>query len=115
MANFTIETEQANDIFIIRSNGYLDEDGGAVIFKAVQDLLAKGMKSLIINFKDSPVINSQGIAQIIELSEMIVDEREGDLAFVGLSDLSLEVFNMVGLFQMAERFDTEEDAIADFS
>lgn len=115
MANFTIETKQIGDAFIIRSHGYLDETGGAVVLDAVQKAFPLGAKNFILNFHDSPVINSQGIAQIIELSEMIVDEREGELGFIGLSELSSGVFKMVGLLQMADVYTNEEEALAEFS
>ncbi len=114
MSNFSIQTATVDGIYIIRSNGYLDEKGGASVFEAVQDALPSGYQKFILNFAQSPVINSQGIAQIIELSEIIVDEKSGDLAFVGLSELTSGVFKMVGLLQMGEAFPSEEDAIEEF-
>ncbi len=111
MSNFTINSEIADDIFILRSNGYLDEFGGAKVFKAVEESLPEGCNKLILNLKESPVINSQGIAQIIELSEIIVDDKCGELAFVGLSDLTHGVFKMVGLLQMGNPFESEKEAI----
>jgi anti-anti-sigma factor len=113
MSNFSIKTEQKNDVFIIRSNGYLDENGGAVVFEAVQQALPQGFQKFILNFAESPVINSQGIAQIIELTEIIVDEKNGELGFVGLSELTSGVFKMVGLLQLGEAYSSEEEAIED--
>jgi anti-anti-sigma factor len=111
MSNFTINTEKTADIFIVRSNGYLDESGGAAVFSAVDKELPEGCNKVILNLKESPVINSQGIAQIIELSEIIVDDKGGELAFVGLSDLTYGVFKMVGLLQMGNPFASESEAI----
>lgn len=111
MSNFTISTENTSDIFIVRSSGYLDENGGAAVFEAVHKNLPANCHKVILNLKDSPVINSQGIAQIIELSEIIVDDKGGELAFVGLSDLTYGVFKMVGLLQLGNPFDSEAAAI----
>ncbi len=111
MSNFTISTDNSNDIFIVRSSGYLDENGGAAVFEAVQKNLPSECHKVILNLKDSPVINSQGIAQLIELSEIIVDDKGGELAFVGLSDLTYGVFKMVGLLQMGNPFESEAEAI----
>ncbi len=112
MTNFSLKTEKKDGIFIIRSNGYLDEKGGAILFEALQKALPEGYQKYILDLTESPVINSQGIAQIIEISEIIVDEKSGELAFVGLSELTSGVFKMVGLLQMGEAYPSEADAIA---
>ncbi|NCB37260.1 MAG: anti-sigma factor antagonist [Erysipelotrichia bacterium] len=111
MSNFSIKTDVKNGIYIIRPIGYVDESGGAAVFAAVQQALPEGHRKFILNLAESPVINSQGIAQIIELSEIIVDEKSGEIAFVGLSELTSGVFKMVGLLQMGEPYPAEEDAI----
>ncbi|MGM0599370.1 MAG: STAS domain-containing protein [Candidatus Rifleibacteriota bacterium] len=115
MSNFSLTTDKKDDIYIIRSNGYVDDIGGEVLFDAVQKALPEGYQKFILNLSKSPVINSQGIAQIIEISEIIVDEKSGDLAFVGLSELTMGVFKMVGLLQMGNPYPDEEEAIKDFS
>lgn len=111
MTNFSIKTDNKNGIYIIRSNGYLDEHGGAAVFAAVQQALPEGYQRFILNLHESPVINSQGIAQIIELCEIIVDEKNGEIAFVGLSELTSGVFKMVGLLQMGDAYPDEAHAL----
>lgn len=112
MSNFSITTANKNGVYIVRPCGYVDEHGGAAVFAAVQKALPEGYQKFILNLADSPVINSQGIAQIIELAEIIVDEKNGELAFVGLSELTNGVFKMVGLLQMGEAYPAEQDALA---
>lgn len=111
MSNFTVHTEIKSGVYLIRSEGYLDEHGGAAVFEALQKALPDGHQKFILDLAKSPVINSQGIAQIIEMSEIIVDETNGELAFVGLSELAGGVFKMVGLLQMAEAYPSEEEAL----
>ncbi|HNS08462.1 MAG TPA: STAS domain-containing protein [Candidatus Ozemobacteraceae bacterium] len=111
MSNFTITTANINGVFIIRPCGYVDEHGGAAIFATVQKALPEGHQKFILNLAASPVINSQGIAQIIELAEIIVDEKNGELAFTGLSELAGGVFKMVGLLQMGDAYPSEQQAI----
>ena len=81
------------------------------IYEAAEKALEEGSKKILLNFTESPVINSQGIAQLIELAEIIVDEKGGDLAFCGLSELSTSVFKMVGLLQMGDAYENEKDAL----
>ena len=115
MGKFLVTTATEKGIFIVRSSGYIDEKGGSEIVKAVQSGITKESKKFILNFKDSPVINSQGISQIIEIAEIVVDELNGDLDYVGLSESAYGVFKMVGLLQIGTPCQTEEEAIADLA
>ena len=111
MSNFTITTANVKGVFILRPWGYVDENGGAAIVATVQKALPEGHQKFILNLAASPVINAQGIAQIIELAEIIVDEKNGELAYTGLSELASGVFKMVGLLQMGEAYPTEQEAV----
>jgi anti-anti-sigma factor len=115
MSNFTVETQNVNETLIVRPVGYVDDVGGAALCEAIQENLAKDAKNVVINFSKTPVINSQGIAQIIEIAEIVIDEVGGELAFVGMSELSKGVFKMVGLLEMAGLFETEEEAVQELS
>ncbi len=114
MSAFSCQTTLNGNVCIIRSSGYLDESGGGAVRKAVEDAFPKGVQNFILNFTGSPVINSQGIAQIIELTEIVVDEKNGKLAFVGLNELTLGVFKMVGLLKIGKAFPDEAAALKSF-
>lgn len=111
MAKIVINEEKNNDVCILRPCGYVDEKGGAALCEAAENALNEGFQKILINFSESPVINSQGIAQIIELAEIIVDEKGGVLAYCGLSELSISVFKMVGLLQMGDSYTDEKEAL----
>lgn len=82
--------------------------------KAVEEAFPQGFRNFVLNFEHSPVINSQGIAQLIEITEIVVDEKKGRIAYVGLNDLTRNVFKMVGLLKIGAAFPNEETAIASF-
>ena len=111
MANIVINKEMIGSVCVLHPVGYVDEKGGAALFESAEKALEEGSKKILLNFTDSPVINSQGIAQLIELAEIIVDEKGGDLAFCGLSELSTSVFKMVGLLQMGDAYESEKEAL----
>lgn len=112
MARLVVKKEIFNDVCVLRPCGYVDEKGGAILFDATEEVLAEGFQKILLNFAESPVINSQGIAQIIELAEIVVDEKGGSLAFCGLSELAASVFKMVGLLQMGDSYTDEQEAIS---
>ncbi len=111
MPTFTCQDEAQGTICIIRTSGYLDEAGGQVLSETIGKWLPKGIRHFVLNFKGSPVINSQGIARLIELTEVVVDEKKGGLAFVGLNELTMGVFRMVGLLKVGQAFPDEASAI----
>jgi len=114
MPPFTCDTAKEGDIYVIRANGYLDDKGGAAVRKAVEDAFVKGFQKFVLNFAGSPVISSPGIAQLLELAEIIVDERKGQMAFTGLNELTMGVFKMVGLLGSGQAFPTEAEALKSF-
>lgn len=115
MPTFTCQAEARGTICLIRTNGYLDEAGGRVLAETVGQWLPKGIRHFVLNFTGSPVINSQGIAQLIELAEIVVDEKKGGLAFVGLNELTMGVFRMVGLLKVGQAFPDEASALEDLA
>lgn len=112
MPPFTCQADSQGTVCIVRSSGYLDEQGGQMIRETVEKWFPKGFRHFVLNFKGSPVINSQGIAQIIELTEIVVEERKGGLAYVGLNELTMGVFRMVGLLKIGQAYPDEASAIA---
>lgn len=111
MASIVIKTELIGDVCVLRPCGYVDEKGGAKLVQAAEEMLGKEIQKILIDFSEAPVINSTGISQIIELAEIIVDEKGGDLAYCGLSELAASVFKMVGLLQMGESYKDEKEAL----
>ena len=112
--SFSFETATERNIFVVRTNGYFDEKGGEAVRKAVEEAFINGCQKFVLNFSGSPVINSPGIAQLLELTEIIVDERKDQLAYVGLNELTMGVFKMVGLLSYGEAFAEESEALASF-
>jgi anti-anti-sigma factor len=113
MPPFTVQTEFQGNVCIVRSQGYLDENGGAAIRKAVEEGFPRGVVNFVLNFAGSPVINSQGIAQLIEMTEIVIDEKKGKLGYVGLNELTHGVFKMVGLLKMGKAYSEESVAVKD--
>ena len=114
MRQYTCTGEARGTVFVLKSTGYLDENAGMTMRKAVEEAFPKGFRNFVLNFEGSPVINSQGNAQLIESTEMVVDEKKGKLAFTGLNDLTRNVFKMVGLLRMGDAFPTEDAAVGSF-
>lgn len=112
LESFHLTTKVENGVFRIATSGYLDNEAGIQLIEAVNTGFGLGAQKFLLVLRDSPVINSQGVAAIFELSEQIVDVRRGRLAFVGLSTTSMVVFRNTGMLAFAPACATEAEGLA---
>ncbi len=114
MPTFAIETKKIDgpSIFVVKTRGYFDESGGQKFSEIVRGLVQQGGRRFIINLKDTPIINSQGIAALLEILDEIVYDHHGEAAFCGLSKAINDVFRMTGISTTFKVHDTEEAAIS---
>jgi anti-anti-sigma factor len=83
-------------------------DGGAVV-EAYRQASAQGAKNIVIDFADVELMNSAGIAQIVEI--LTQTRKAGQrLAFAGLSPHYRRIMTMMGLTRYASVHDTVADA-----
>jgi len=111
MAPFNCSTVVSEDACIVRPVGYLDEIAGKALRGSFSSPLQKGIRRFVLNVEGTPVINSQGIAQLLELVEEVVCDRKGTLSFVGVSALYLDVFRTVGILKLIKAFPDEATAL----
>jgi len=107
---FQLTVEERDGFAILRTEGYVNNLGGEKIGEAADALIEKGVKKLILNFEKSNVVNSIGISILIEVIEKIVDV-DGRICFCFLTKTIAKTFNIMGLTQYAEIYDTEAQAI----
>lgn len=114
MLEFSCTVEERENFFIVRPSGYLDDAGGKQLLAFFEVPFKKGIKKQILNLSGTPVINSQGITHILELVETILYDQKAQLALVGLSELYVDVFQVVGILKMIKLFPNEETALKEF-
>jgi len=108
---FNLTVEEHGDYAIIRTEGYVNNLGGEKIGETADSFIEQGVKKLILNFEKSNVVNSIGISILIEVIEKIVD-IDGRIGFCFLTKTIEKTFNIMGLTQYAEIYETEAEAIA---
>lgn len=110
---FSLTHQVDGSVLIIRTNGYLNDLGAEQVDEICSEHLEKGTNKIVINLEQSPLINSIGISILIGVIEAI-EESEGALAFTNLTPTNRKTFEMMGLLQFAEPFDTEQEAVNKF-
>lgn len=110
MGQFRVDVRFAEDVAIFQTSGYINNIGGEKIESRCADVIREGYRKFIVNFEDSPIINSIGISILIGLIDR-VKRAEGAVFFSNLTGPNLEVFEFMGLTKFAAVFRTEEDAV----
>jgi anti-anti-sigma factor len=94
---------------------YIEGDMTSEADDAIMSLYSKikseiSPSSLVFNFAKTSYINSAGIATLINVIQDMNDNN-GKVAFVGLSNHFLKVMDIVGISDFVEIFETNQQAI----
>lgn len=111
---FDVKVEKKGNFAILKTEGYVNNIGGEKISQVADKLIDEGVINFIINFEKSNVVNSIGISILIEVIEKLVDIG-GKICFSNLTKTIAKTFNIMGLTQYADIFDTESDAIQEMT
>ena len=107
-------TDEQGRFAVVRTNGYINNLGAERIEQEIDSLISWGVKNFIINFAQSPIINSMGLSILIGVIEK-TNQIEGKLSFSNLTEVNAETMEIMGLTQYATLFPTEEEARAQFA
>jgi stage II sporulation protein AA (anti-sigma F factor antagonist) len=95
---------------VIYPGPYLNQLRGEDIENLCRELLANGVRHIVINFEETELINSIGISILLGVIEA-VNEVDGVLMLSNLSTSNRELFEMLGLSSHIRIEDTEEGAL----
>ncbi len=97
---------------ILYTKGYINNVGGEEIANRAYELMDGGARALLLNLKETKIVNSIGISILIEIIEKMM-ERGGKIAFCCLTPVIHKTFQIMGLANYAAIYDSEEAAIQD--
>ena len=106
--NFNLTSETKNDVLIITTDGYVNNEGGEKISQEFDPHFQNGVTKLLIDMKGSKVVNSIGISFLIEIIEKLNDKK-GILYFSNLDPSVEKTFTIMGLFQFAEKVSSVDE------
>jgi anti-anti-sigma factor len=111
MSAVEIRSKLAGRAAVIYPGPYLNQLRGESIESCCHELLGQGVRSILINFHETELINSIGISILLGVIEAVGDAR-GRLVLTNLSPSNRELFEMLGLLAHVEVEETEEVALA---
>jgi anti-anti-sigma factor len=109
VTDFNLTSEVKGDSLIMKTSGYINNAAG----EQISDEYTKNkssVKKVIMDLNDSKVVNSIGISYLIEIIEKL-NESRGKLYFTNLDPTIEKTFNIMGLFQFAEKVESVDDAL----
>ena len=110
MSSFIKSTKEANQIVIIETDGYLNNEGGEAISAICYEKIKGGQHKFLINMAGTKVVNSIGVSILIEIIEKL-QEVDGKIGYYNLAPIVSKTFNIMGLTKYSTVFATEEEAV----
>ncbi len=98
---------------LIAAAGYINNEGGQAIADAAAELMAAGCLTLLIDLDGTRIINSIGVSILFEITDQLVVEKGGRLAFCSLTPTIAKTFEIMGLVQYARVFPDRPTARAE--
>ena len=99
---------------ILHTKGYINNMGGEEIATRAYELLDAGCKTLLLDLRETKIVNSIGISILIEIIEKAM-ERNGRVAFCCLTPVIYKTFHIMGLANYAAIFTDEETAVKELA
>jgi anti-anti-sigma factor len=113
MSDFKTKVSIANEVVIIETEGYLNNEGGQMIFDICLEKMQLGTRKILLNLSGTKVVNSIGVSILIEVIEKL-QEVEGKLGYYNMAPIVEKTFHIMGLSKYSSLYKTEEAALAEF-
>lgn len=111
--NFEILERSVDDIKVLKVIGELDALVAPKLKEKITKLVDGDTTKFIIDFEEVTHINSLAMG-ILRGKLKVVKDMNGDIKLVKLNEHIKSIFEMIGLDEIFEIYETEEEAVASF-
>ncbi len=108
-----IELTGTDDIALLSLAGQIDSYTAEEITKIIEAHINNGNFKVIVDLTNVDYSDSAGLSAFINAKTKL-GKRTGDLRIVGLKGKAKEVFDLAGLTELFNLFDSREKAFEDF-
>jgi anti-anti-sigma factor len=95
---------------VLHTKGYINNVGGEEIANRAYELMDDGVRTLLLNLRETKIVNSIGISILIEIIEKMID-KGGRIAFCCLTPVIHKTFQIMGLANYASIYNDEDSAV----
>ena len=107
----TLSSKIIENLALIVTSGYLNNAGGDKIAEEADKYIDQGITKILLDLKETTIVNSIGISILIEVLEKL-DDVEGRLIFMNLDPTVEKTFNIMGLLQFTDSVESIEAAVS---
>ncbi len=97
---------------ILYTKGYINNVGGEEIANRAYELMDDNVRALLLNLRETKIVNSIGISILIEIIEKMID-KNGRIGFCCLTPVIHKTFQIMGLANYASIYNDEDAALKD--
>lgn len=110
-----ISIRQSGDVTILdlRGRSTINDGESDLLNSHLQELVANGVRKLLLNLGDLTQVDSSGISVIVGTYVSLCSQG-GDLKLLRPRGLVLEVFRVLHLLEIIPKFEDEAQALASF-
>ena len=106
----SIQARCVGDAAIIYASDYLNKLSGERIERECKRQLESGRRALIINFRDTELVNSIGVSILVGVIDA-VEQNTARLIFSDVNNHTAELFQMLGLTRHVSVVASEDEAL----
>ena len=107
----SIQARCVGDAAIIYASDYLNKLSGERIERECKRQLESGRRALIINFRDTELVNSIGVSILVGVIDA-AQQNTAQLIFSEVNNHTAELFQMLGLTQHVSLAGSEDEALS---
>jgi anti-anti-sigma factor len=107
----SIQARCVGDAAIIYASDYLNKLSGERIERECKRQLESGRRALIINFKDTELVNSIGVSILVGVIDA-AEQNTARLIFSDVNNHTAELFQMLGLTRHVSLAASEDEALS---
>jgi anti-anti-sigma factor len=114
LTGVTVRTRTVGRAAIVYASDYLNKLSGERIERECRQQLESGCRALVINFRDTELVNSIGVSILLGVIDA-AEEADAQLVFSDMSAQTVDLFEMLGLTRYVALAKSEEEALATLS
>jgi anti-anti-sigma factor len=107
----SVQTRAVGDAAIIYASDYLNKLTGERIERECKRQLESGRRALIINFRDTELVNSIGVSILVGLIDT-AEQSTARLIFSDVNSNTANLFEMLGLTRHVSLAANEDEALS---
>ena len=110
-AETPVRTRRVGDTAIIYASDYLNKLSGERIERECKRQLESGSRALVINFRDTELVNSIGVSILMGVIDA-AEQNNARLIFSDVNSHTANLFEMLGLTRHVTLTKDEEEALS---